>query len=358
MVRAPCCDEESSLKKGPWTTEEDAKLMDYISRNGHGSWRALPKLAGLNRCGKSCRLRWTNYLRPDIKRGKFSEEEERVIINLHSVLGNKWSKIATHLPGRTDNEIKNYWNTQLRKKLLHMGIDPNTHRPRTDLNQLLDLSKLLSVASVGNSNMMTSPWVNSLKLKAAAGAAQLTKMQLLQHLYMMPVVRTSNSSVPPNNYNVDLMNYYSSLFGSHILNPFGGGHVNRASTMLSGQEWNQQADIVDGFHAISNSLEGFEGGFGAQGVISSNSPDQENMSSSCCYDDIYVQTKNHPLPALVSSSSVYPGTSSSAANQMEISMGGPAAPARTAIFDAWEKLMDDETSESYWKDILEYVLAD
>lgn len=86
MARSP---EESGLKKGPWTPEEDQKLVEYIQRHGHGSWRALPKLAGLNRCGKSCRLRWTNYLRPDIKRGKFSDEEENTIINLHSVLGNK-----------------------------------------------------------------------------------------------------------------------------------------------------------------------------------------------------------------------------------------------------------------------------
>nr|GEV57659.1 homeodomain-like protein [Tanacetum cinerariifolium] len=91
----------------------------------------------LQRCGKSCRLRWTNYLRPDIKRGKFSKEEEDLILHLHSVLGNKWSTIAARLPGRTDNEIKNYWNTHMKKKLLHMGIDPTTHQPRTDLYSCL-----------------------------------------------------------------------------------------------------------------------------------------------------------------------------------------------------------------------------
>lgn len=90
MGRAPCCDENSGvLKKGPWTPEEDEKLKEHIMKHGHGSWRTLPKHAGLNRCGKSCRLRWTNYLRPDIKRGKFTDEEERLIVNLHSVLGNK-----------------------------------------------------------------------------------------------------------------------------------------------------------------------------------------------------------------------------------------------------------------------------
>lgn len=90
MGRSPCCEENVGVKKGPWTPEEDEKLIDYISKHGHGSWRTLPKRAGLNRCGKSCRLRWTNYLTPDIKRGKFSEEDERIIINLHSVLGNKY----------------------------------------------------------------------------------------------------------------------------------------------------------------------------------------------------------------------------------------------------------------------------
>ncbi|XP_024988405.1 transcription factor MYB106-like [Cynara cardunculus var. scolymus] len=119
------------LKKGPWTTEEDQKLVSYIEQNGHGSWRALPLKAGLQRCGKSCRLRWTNYLRPDIKRGKFSMQEEQTIIQLHALIGNRWSAIATHLPKRTDNEIKNYWNTHLKKRLTKMGIDPITHKSRT-----------------------------------------------------------------------------------------------------------------------------------------------------------------------------------------------------------------------------------
>lgn len=130
MGRAPCCD-KLGLKKGPWTPDEDQKLVAYIQRSGHGSWRALPKQAGLLRCGKSCRLRWTNYLRPDIKRGRFLFDEEQIIIQLHGLLGNRWSAIAAHLPGRTDNEIKNYWNTHLKKRLLHIGVDPATHKWRS-----------------------------------------------------------------------------------------------------------------------------------------------------------------------------------------------------------------------------------
>nr|AKP06176.1 MYB8 [Diospyros kaki] len=146
MGRTACC-KKNGLRKGPWTPEEDQKLTDYIQKNGYGNWRTLPKNAGLQRCGKSCRLRWTNYLRPDIKRGRFSFEEEETIIQLHSVLGNKWSTIAARLPGRTDNEIKNYWNTHIRKRLLRMGIDPATHSPRLDL---LDLSSILSSSSLYN----------------------------------------------------------------------------------------------------------------------------------------------------------------------------------------------------------------
>ncbi|TXG56533.1 hypothetical protein EZV62_017846 [Acer yangbiense] len=132
MGRSPCC-EKVALKKGPWTPEEDQKLLAYIEQHGHiGSWRALPAKAGLQRCGKSCRLRWINYLRPDIKRGKFSLQEEQTIIQLHALLGNRWSAITTHLPKRTDNEIKNYWNTHLKKRLTKMGIDPVTHKPKTN----------------------------------------------------------------------------------------------------------------------------------------------------------------------------------------------------------------------------------
>ncbi|XVF16271.1 hypothetical protein REPUB_Repub10bG0016700 [Reevesia pubescens] len=128
MGRQPCCD-KVGLKRGPWTIEEDHKLMNFILNNGIHCWRTVPKLAGLLRCGKSCRLRWINYLRPDLKRGAFTESEEDQIIQLHSRLGNRWSKIASHFPGRTDNEIKNHWNTRIKKKMKLLGLDPVTHKP-------------------------------------------------------------------------------------------------------------------------------------------------------------------------------------------------------------------------------------
>nr|URY18856.1 MYB protein [Zanthoxylum bungeanum] len=131
-MRKPCCDQDGT-NKGAWSKQEDKKLIDYITTHGGCCWRSLPKAAGLYRCGKSCRLRWINYLRPDIKRGNFSQDEEDLIIKLHALLGNRWSLIAGRLPGRTDNEVKNYWNSHLRKKLINIGTDPNNHK----VNQII-----------------------------------------------------------------------------------------------------------------------------------------------------------------------------------------------------------------------------
>ncbi|CAL9185238.1 unnamed protein product, partial [Musa hybrid cultivar] len=118
--------EEMELRRGPWTLEEDTLLMHYITCHGEGRWNLLAKCSGLKRTGKSCRLRWLNYLKPDVKRGNLSPEEQLLILELHSKWGNRWSRIAQHLPGRTDNEIKNYWRTRVQKQARQLKVDPNS----------------------------------------------------------------------------------------------------------------------------------------------------------------------------------------------------------------------------------------
>ncbi|KAL8518722.1 hypothetical protein ACS0TY_009897 [Phlomoides rotata] len=166
------------MKKGPWTRDEDQKLLAYIQEHGHGSWRTIPEKAGLERCGKSCRLRWTNYLRPDIKRGKFSSHEEKSIIRLHALLGNRWSVIAAHLPNRTDNEIKNYWNTRLKKRLTRMGIDPTTHKPK---NNQAGSAQSKHAAAVNH----MAQWETA-RLEAEARLARESKLQLLHRATAAP----------------------------------------------------------------------------------------------------------------------------------------------------------------------------
>jgi myb proto-oncogene protein len=116
----------ADLRRGPWTADEDILLVNYIAVHGEGRWNSLARSAGLKRTGKSCRLRWLNYLRPDVRRGNITAEEQLLILDLHSRWGNRWSKIAQHLPGRTDNEIKNYWRTRVQKHARHLRCDVNS----------------------------------------------------------------------------------------------------------------------------------------------------------------------------------------------------------------------------------------
>ncbi|WVZ11609.1 hypothetical protein V8G54_016139 [Vigna mungo] len=292
MMRTPSSD-ESGLKKGPWSPEEDKILVDYIQKHGHGSWRALPKLAGLNRCGKSCRLRWTNYLRPDIKRGKFSDEEEQLIINLHAVLGNKWAAIASHLPGRTDNEIKNLWNTHLRKKLLQMGLDPVTHRPRTDhLNLLTNLQQILEAAKIFSS--FTNPCDINNALRLHSDVTQLAKFQLLQNMFQLTGVTPSPSSLTD-------------------------GFLN---------------DVL-GFNQCSN-LQNLHDGNSVSQIL----PNFQN------FEAIQQPSPSNSLPNLVSASPVK-------AENVNANSKECCNPSSTSFELTWGDFMDEDATDNYWKGFIE-----
>nr|XP_043622380.1 transcription factor MYB97-like [Erigeron canadensis] len=154
------------LKKGPWTAAEDAVLMEYVKKHGEGNWNAVQRNSGLMRCGKSCRLRWANHLRPNLRKGAFTPEEERQIIELHSKFGNKWARMALHLQGRTDNEIKNYWNTRLKRRLRAglpiYPVDFQQHHHRRHQEQSLHQNQKNPFSSSSSSSNHANDGLNSI----------------------------------------------------------------------------------------------------------------------------------------------------------------------------------------------------
>ncbi|OVA16570.1 SANT/Myb domain [Macleaya cordata] len=143
---------EEIIKRGPWKPEEDLILKRYIETHGEGNWTIVSKRSGLMRSSKSCRMRWKNHLRPNIKRGPISEDEEDLIIRMHKLLGNRWSLIAGRIPGRTDNEVKNYWNTHLRKRNIHQGEKMEFNSKKKKLSDTIDTQLTYSGSTSDESN--------------------------------------------------------------------------------------------------------------------------------------------------------------------------------------------------------------
>ncbi|XP_015065398.1 myb-related protein 340-like [Solanum pennellii] len=148
MDKRTCDSQDVEVRKGPWTMEEDLILINYIANHGEGVWNSLARSAGLKRTGKSCRLRWLNYLRPDVRRGNITPEEQLLIMELHAKWGNRWSKIAKHLPGRTDNEIKNFWRTRIQK---HIKQAENINRLSSEHNNIQQASTSQTSTSLADS---------------------------------------------------------------------------------------------------------------------------------------------------------------------------------------------------------------
>ncbi|CAL0325509.1 unnamed protein product [Lupinus luteus] len=259
MGRSPCGSKDG-LNKGAWTPHEDIILIEYIKLLGEGRWENVPKRAGLKRCGKSCRLRWLNYLRPNIKRGNISSDEEDLIIRLHNLLGNRWSVIAGRLPGRTDNEIKNYWNSHLGKKVkdshqittvssLSRSAQPNaksTENPKPELNPkvkaiaspsslMLDTNVVLKKANKYSSVLIKNPLLQS-------------SMQL-QNMFKLKGAVSSNDSISDrmdpsdNNGSLSFVNEEEKELSTDLLKDFMVGGDNYSPDLLNDSDFSNMCDF-------------------------------------------------------------------------------------------------------------------
>ncbi|CAH2078735.1 unnamed protein product [Thlaspi arvense] len=348
MGRSPCCDQDKGVKKGPWMPEEDDKLTAYIDKNGYGNWRSLPKLAGLNRCGKSCRLRWMNYLRPDIRRGEFSDEEESTIVKLHALLGNKWSKIASHLPGRTDNEIKNYWNTHMRKKLLQMGIDPTTHEPRTnDLSSILDVSQILAAAT-SNGQFNSNIFNNNTALQ------DLLKLQLI---HKMLQIITPKAIPNINGFNASSLNPKP----EPVLNSFNTNSVNPKPEPAAGelnaidpQVFINQSTNEDFMPSFEDNWDGFENNQ-LPGLVTVS---QEDLNSAKPGTSTATEVTDQTRAGMILGyyGDQIPSSGSVSVTPETSDMNHPGTTQHSSgsdVLEDWERFLDDETSDSCWKSFLD-----
>ncbi|KAL0558117.1 hypothetical protein IC582_006682 [Cucumis melo] len=310
MGRAPCCD-KANVKKGPWSPEEDAKLKSYIEKHGTGgNWIALPQKIGLKRCGKSCRLRWLNYLRPNIKHGGFSEEEDRIICSLYVSIGSRWSIIAAQLPGRTDNDIKNYWNTRLKKKLFGKQRKDHQQQAITRRGNGVKQMQQIKRSSENNNTTITTTIAHMgennssiFSLNHSHNNNILPYWPQQQHL---PLAPHFNNNLTPfgkpiendlSKFGVQFMDQESNLYSSNNNNNENGNEYGNYIPIMQGQSSSSNSQMVEieNYNNMANYedprrvLCGLEFLYGDHHIMSGNNNDLQISSCLPNYEEILLQ---------------------------------------------------------------------
>ncbi|CAO2830623.1 unnamed protein product [Amaranthus hypochondriacus] len=194
---------EIVLRKGPWKAEEDQVLLKHVQKYGPRDWSSIRSKGLLQRTGKSCRLRWVNKLRPNLKNGcKFSKEEEKVVIDMQAEIGNKWARIATYLPGRTDNDVKNFWSSR-QKRLARLLVSQNNPRTKKRKSSPIDTANSSQVAkncstSVGETSSNTQSQIISYPGSTDNNCLSIEPNNVTDCLQPIPLNQEYNNTNYPN----------------------------------------------------------------------------------------------------------------------------------------------------------------
>ncbi|GFQ02235.1 transcription factor myb108 [Phtheirospermum japonicum] len=234
------------LRRGPWTVDEDFTLINYVAHHGEGRWNSLARCAGLKRTGKSCRLRWLNYLRPDVRRGNITLEEQLLILELHSRWGNRWSKIAQHLPGRTDNEIKNYWRTRVQKHAKQLKCDVNSKQFKDTMRYLWMPRLVERIQASGatlpppdmGSDQLIQPPAQPMVNSSAAASSDSFVSDVTDCYNNYPALNNNNQGIVNHDY------YYNNNNNNNQLSNYGDQYNHQSLTSPTGY-FNQGLDFAD-----------------------------------------------------------------------------------------------------------------
>ncbi|XP_031129076.1 transcription factor DUO1-like isoform X1 [Ipomoea triloba] len=301
--RSWCNGELGDIKKGPWKVEEDEVLLNHVNKYGPRDWSSIRSKGLLQRTGKSCRLRWVNKLRPNLKNGvKFSAEEERIVIDLQAQFGNKWARIATYLPGRTDNDVKNFWSSRQKRlaRILHNST-PQSSKSRGDSNSgssVKEVPALLDVPSLEEPKFRSSANEESLSKPQSCSSSYIENFEAIP---MLDLMNPTSFTFEPNLLQLEYAQCETKPFhGSQPQLPFPQVQTTDFSLPpLEGQDFASRLGDLNFFDAFGNTS-GPEPETSCEGVVKQESDAVINpLSPDSFIDDFSIDMFDHiePLPS-------------------------------------------------------------
>nr|GLL25611.1 transcription factor MYB29-like [Ipomoea trifida] len=304
--RSWCNGDLGDIKKGPWKVEEDEVLLNHVNKYGPRDWSSIRSKGLLQRTGKSCRLRWVNKLRPNLKNGvKFSAEEERVVIDLQAQFGNKWARIATYLPGRTDNDVKNFWSSRQKRlaRILHNST-PQSSKSRGDSNSsssVKEVPALLDVPSLEEPKFRSSTNEECLSKPQSCSSSYIENFEAIP---MLDLMTPTSFTFEPNLLHLEYAQCETKPFhGSQPQLPF--PQIPQVQTTdfslppLEGQDFASRLGDLNFFDAFGNTSAP-EPETSCEGVVKQENDAVINpLSPDSFIDDFSIDMFDHiePLPS-------------------------------------------------------------